>query len=304
MTKKIETLSEDIYKVLDNVDDHEYSEQLANRYATRISDAFINSTRASKGPREKGKLWASDLGKRCLRQHWYNFNEPEHGEELDGHTQFKFLYGNILEEAVLYYAEEAGHEVRGQQQVVEHTIGDWTIRGKIDAIIDGVLVDVKSTSSFGFKRYKDGIDSTNDTFGYIEQLGFYRNFIDLSQGEPLVEEISDEAGFVFIDKANGHIQYTECKVPSADELERKAGAIIQAVDSEETQVGRAYSVVPVGKSGNLGLPTACSYCKFKQRCYRQANGGRGLRGFLYGNGPVWLTEVKREPKVPEIKDDE
>ena len=30
-----------------------------------------------------------------------------------------------------------------------------------------------------------------------------------------------------------------------------------------------------------------------------SNKGKGLRKFIYSNGPRWLTTVKNEPKVPE-----
>src|SRR6056300_1552527 len=113
MTKTIDTLVEDIYYVLDHTKDHEA--RSSEEAGLRIGTELLKSTERRDKGREFGKLWASDLGKRCDRQHWYNFNEPEHGEKLSGHTKFKFLYGNILEESVLWLAEEAGHTVGGQQ---------------------------------------------------------------------------------------------------------------------------------------------------------------------------------------------
>jgi hypothetical protein len=293
----INTLSKDIYHVLDASKDHVPDSALAAQYAMAIGGEFAKATLKRDRPREKGKLWASDLGKRCLRQAYYNFNEPEHGEKLNGHTKFKFLYGNILEEAVLYFAEEAGHRVANPQHQVELKLSPtWTIRGRIDAVLDGHLVDVKSTSSFGFKRYKEGIDVTNDSFGYLEQLGFYSHFND-------IDPKPKEGGFVWIDKQNGHIQYTPVTVPSKDALLTKARAIVEAVDKPEQDVDRGYSPEPYGKSGNLKLPVGCAYCPFKARCYRDSNSGRGLRGFIYNQGPVWFTDVQREPRktVLEIK---
>ena len=197
--KKIETLAGDIYEVLDATKEHHPDTALAAKYAMAIGGEFAKATIKRDRPREHGKLWASDLGKRCLRQHWYNFNSPEYGVKLDGHTKFKFLYGNILEEAVLYYAEESGHTVSHPQHQVEHsTYEGWTIRGRIDAVIDGKLIDVKSTSSYGYKRYKDGIDPSNDSFGYLEQLAFYTHFNDITP-------VPGEGGFVWIDKQNGSI---------------------------------------------------------------------------------------------------
>lgn len=291
--KDISTITEDIYHVLDSTKPHTGSDNLAAAYAARVGDAFIKATELRDEPRSRGKLWASDLGKRCLRQHWYNFNQPECGEKLSGNTKFKFLYGNILEEAVLYYAEEAGHDVHSAQYVVEHTLLGWSIRGRIDAVIDGTLTDVKSTSSYGFKRYKDGITPANDSFGYLEQLGFYKEFNTLAPRPT-------EAGFLWIDKQNGHIKYTGVSTPTKEDLEQKARDIIQAVDKEEQDVDRFYNAEPYGKSGNEVIPMACSYCSYKETCWRDANGGKGLRGFIYNQGPVWFAKVDREPNVPEI----
>ena len=104
MTKTIDTLVEDIYNVLDQTKEHDPHDTASQEAAMRIGTEFIKATELRDKPRERGKLWASDLGKKCLRYHWYNFNEPEYGEVLSGNTKFKFLYGNILEESVLWLA--------------------------------------------------------------------------------------------------------------------------------------------------------------------------------------------------------
>lgn len=296
MIKTIDTLTEDIYELFDSTKDHIADSTLVQKSSKNIEDIFIKATRERSEPRAKGKLWASDLGKRCLRQHWYNFNEPEHGESLSGNTKFKFLYGNLLEEAVLYFAEEAGHTVTNQQYTVETQVNGWSIRGRIDAIIDGTLIDVKSTSSYGFKRYKDGINASNDSFGYLEQLGFYTHFNDFGIGDV-------DAGFVWIDKQNGHILYTEVTTPSKLDLEGRAKSIISNMDKAELDVARGYTSKPYGKSGNESLDIACSYCSYKQHCWRDSNGGKGLRGFLYNQGPVWFTKVTREPRCLEMTKD-
>jgi len=299
MTKSITSLSEDIYAVLDSTQDHEPSSDLAAEYAMRIGGEFAKATLKRDKPREKGKLWASDLGKPCMRQHWYKFNMPDSGSGLDGHTKFKFLYGNILEEAVLYMAEEAGHEVLDAQERVtcdvERTNGpDWVVSGRIDCLLDRHTVDVKSTSSYGYQRYKDGITADNDSFGYRWQLGFYDEFGNFSHA-------SEGKGFVWIDKQNGHIKYTPCSTPDREEILERARNIADAVESEAVDgITRAYSSEPYGKSGNLILPTACSYCDFKKECWKDSNGGNGVRTFAYGHKPIHFVEVKREPKVAEI----
>jgi len=297
--KDIKNLSTDIYYILDSNVDHEPSSDLAAEYAMRIGGEMAKATLKRDRPREKGKLWASDLGKPCMRQHWYNFNMPEAGDPLMGHTKFKFLYGNILEEAVLYLAEEAGHDVSNQQARVEWNLSrpssmDWTVSGRIDGIVGGALVDVKSTSSYGFQRYKDGITDENDSFGYLYQLGFYKVHGDFDV--PFSEE-----GFIWIDKQNGHIKYTQCSTPDSIEIEQRARNIVDAVETTEVDsVPRGYSPEPYGKSGNECLPMSCSYCSFKSECWKDSNSGNGLRSFAYSHKPIHFTTIHREPKVPEI----
>ncbi len=299
MKKSIIDLKSDIYQILDQTNDHEPSAERAASYAMRIGGELAKATLKRDKPREKGKLWASDLGKPCMRQHWYRFNLPEAGEPLLGHTKFKFLYGNILEEAVLYMAEEAGHEVTDQQGEVETRLErptkvDWSIRGRIDGLVDKVLVDVKSTSSFGFERYRYGITDSNDSFGYLWQLGFYKEFGTFN--ETPVEE-----GFIFIDKQNGHIEYVSAVTPTKEQLLQRAADIADAVEEPNGElVPRFYAPEAYGKSGNEALTTTCSYCSYKRECWKESNNGDGLRTFAYNHKPVSFTKIVREPKVPEI----
>ncbi len=290
--KPIKDLGQEIYKILDNKTDHSPCSTTATSHAMNIGNEMLKATTRKDRPREKGVLWASDLGKPCLRQHWYNFNMPEAGEPLQGHTKFKFLYGNLLEEAALYLASEAGYEVTDLQKEVEYELpdSDWKIRGRMDASINGIPVDVKSASSFAFKKYKYGIDPSNDSFGYIDQLGFYHRFSDTT---------SEVAGFVFVDKQNGHVKFVGCETPTKEELVQKAEKIIQAVEAP-MEPGRWYRDKPYGKSGNMTLDISCQYCPFKQECWKDANNGQGLRTFLYNQGPVDFTEIKREPNVTEL----
>ena len=289
MKKSIATLSEDIYNLFSTSDD--LHTELDKEVGSQIADEIARAITREEKPREKGKLWASDLGKQCMRQHWFNFNEDTYGEPLMGHTRFKFLYGNILEGVVLGLAKTAGHDVTMEQEVVEHQLNDtWTIRGRTDAAIDDAMIDVKTASSYAYKKYSQGIDSTNDSFGYLYQLGFYKFF-----GAEGAYADRDDQGFVFIDKQNGHIKYVKAETPTKDELIQRGEAIVEAVQTEDVEdVARGYADKPYGKSGNRALDIACAYCPFKQECWP------GLRTFLYNQGPVDFTHVAQEPRVPEI----
>jgi hypothetical protein len=295
----IKDIEKDIYHKLDSAVSHNPSPELAAGYAMRIGGELAKATRPRSSERGTGKLWASDLGESCDRKTYYKFCEPDKAAPLMGHTKFKFLYGNILEEAVLYLAEEAGHLVEGQQAPVKVVVptGEWEVSGRIDGVVDHVLVDVKSTSSFGYKKYeKEGLNKSNDTFGYLWQLGYYHNFI---KGIP--NRKRDEAGFLWIDKQNGHILYQDVisELPTHEEIRTRIDDKIRVVELA-TEPPRPFKAKAEGKSGNMKLDTKCSYCDFNKHCWRDANGGKGLRTYLYNFGPVHLTEVVREPRVQEI----
>ena len=289
-------IANSIYNILDTNISHEPNSEQAAAYAERIGSSLAKATTFRHSIRDYGKLWASDLGESCSRKTYYKWNASSKAEPLLGHTRFKFLYGNLLEEAVLYLAEEAGYTVEGQQAPVKYNFSceqaPWQVSGRIDAIINGVLIDVKSTSSYGFKKYsKEGLNASNDSFGYRWQLGYYKHFIS-----PAV----DEAGFLWIDKQNGHILYDRIDdLPSKEEIRARADHKAFTILDGQTPK-RGELAVPEGKSGNMKLGIKCSYCDFKQYCWRDANGGEGLKGYAYNYGPIWLTEVKREPRVPQI----
>jgi hypothetical protein len=304
--KDVKDVEKDIYTVLDSGLDHDPSPELAAEYAMRIGGEMAKSTRPRSQERESGKLWASDLGESCNRKTYYKFAEPDKAAPLLGHTKFKFLYGNILEEAVLYMAEEAGHKVEAQQNPVKISIpladgGEYTVSGRIDAVVDNVLLDVKTTSSFGYKKYeKEGLNKGNDAFGYLYQLGYYHHFL-----EEVPNRKAGECGFLWIDKQNGHIMYQDvsAEIPTKDELFSRIKDKIQVIEGgtePARPTGPGFAPKPEGKSGNMKLDIKCSYCDFKNHCYRDVNGGKGLRTFAYNYGPVSLTDVTREPRVPEI----
>ena len=52
----------------------------------------------------------------------------------------------------------------------------------MDCKIDGVVTDVKSVSTFGFKKFKDGSMALDDPFGYVAQIKGYAH----SEGETAV----------------------------------------------------------------------------------------------------------------------
>lgn len=279
------TLPEDIYRLMDSETDHEVSEENVEWAGEVFKDLL--RTRLQKREEKKGEevLRFSALGKKD-RQIWYQANMPEAAEKMPGKQNFKFLYGDVLEILLLFLAKESGHEVTHEQ----HEVDVDGIKGHTDAVIDGIPVDCKSASSYSFAKFADGSFVFDDPFGYIQQLSGYAHAL----------EKTNRAGFLVADKVHGDIcfaeidEYTIQGNPPAERIERLRDVISLPEPPE-----RCYPDVPEGKSGNRKLGLNCSYCSHRDECWKDSNNGQGLRKFFYSRGPVWLTEVKKEPRVNE-----
>ena len=287
----IDTLVEDIQKLLTegkrdakptsstNSDNTDRVERFGKSLSSLVSSRLYGV------PRVPG-LTLSQLGVPD-RKLWYQTNKPELSEPLTASTRLKFLYGDILEELLLFLAEEAGHDVQGRQD----TLAVHGVEGHRDAVVDGRLIDVKSASSYSFQKFKDGRLSEDDPFGYRTQLDSY---LAGSADDPLVTE-KELASFLVVDKTLGHLCLdTHSKQDvNYEEVVKKKREILALPEPPEE---KCYQPVPEGKSGNEKLSVGCSYCPFKKDCWP------GLRTFVYSSGPVYLTKVVREPKVYEVTD--
>lgn len=235
-------------------------------------------------PRVKGyHLRMSNIGKKP-RQLWYDLKGYE-GEELEGNTLFKFLYGDIIELLFLTLAKATGHEVTHEQAKVEVD----GVKGSIDCVLDGHLIDVKSCSSYAYKdKFLPKANLGDDAFGYYGQASGYAKGMDM----PF-------KGWLAVDKQNGSMRLSEAvqdKIPDASDL------ILQHREALEldTPPTKCYEAIPFQKGGNMQLSIGCSYCAFKRECWKDSNDGKGLRMFAYSMKPVFLTKVVTLPKVREI----
>jgi hypothetical protein len=279
LSKSIKTLVQDIYSLFNG--SHKFNEDHLQTFANNL--AYHITTRIS-NKKSKPELRMSNLGTPCDRKLWYSINTPEDQEELPPQVRFKFLYGDIIEELVLFLAAESGHTVTGTQDTL-------TINGVVghrDAVIDGVLVDVKSASSYSFTKFKDHLTKEEDSFGYLDQLGAY---LYASQEDPLVTN-KNIAAFVAVDKTLGHI-VVDIQPKTSKDYD-KLVTLKREMLKSTTPPPRAFTDEEDGKSGNRKLCTECSYCPFKTKCWP------GTRTYLYSTGPRYLTVVKNEPKVQEL----
>ena len=115
MTKNYKTVVNDIYSLFDKKG-FQFNPENVSEFGQRLAQHIANRVAEERGP---PSLRFSNLGTKCNRQLWYRINEPNKAEPLSPQVQFKFLYGDIIEELVLFLAKEAGHSITGQQDELE-----------------------------------------------------------------------------------------------------------------------------------------------------------------------------------------
>tara|TARA_R110000851_G_scaffold96526_1_gene209473 strand:+ start:9078 stop:9926 length:849 start_codon:yes stop_codon:yes gene_type:complete len=277
-----DTLIKDIYDLLENkkvskdvnIDFliHEFGESMKKIMRRQLSD----------WKPDRRTIRLSNVGKTPL-QLWHLMKGTE-SEKMTPSTLLKFMYGHIIEEMLLFLVKASGHKVTDEQKRCEVA----GVIGHMDGRIDGTLMDVKSTSSYSFKKFKDGSLVDNDSFGYIDQLKAYAK----SEGDTKI-------AWLAMDKQNGHLTWLEYDLEKTDhpklkeDIEEKIVNLKKVLESD-TAPDLCYDSIEDGKSGNQKLSMECSYCQYKKTCWPE------LRTFLYYNGPKHLVKVMNEPKVPEI----
>lgn len=293
MVKSIETLVSDIEAILSS-GVQEIPEELLNQFALRV--AKTSKEKLDRTPREF-TLRFSNIGKPCVRELWLDKNNPGGGEVLTPSSYNKFAFGDLTEEWIIFLIELSGHTVSLRQQEVELE----GIQGHWDLIVDGMLLDVKSASSFSFDKFKEGLVPEKDAFGYLTQL---RSYHDRAK---LFNEVTDKvrAGFLVMDKQHGHIwldihDFSEpfdlsgffkerIRVVNGPDLPERA--FVPKLDGYKHKVTKEFIA-----NGNELLDTNCSYCSQKFNCYDN------IRTFIFSQGPKFFTKVVKEPKVLELID--
>ena len=236
------------------------------------------------GPHQHRGIRLSGLGPKCPKAFWHSVHTPELAEPIPPYARVKYAYGHIIEHLVIGLAKAAGHEVTGEQ---DELVADG-ITGHRDCVIDGAIIDIKSSSSRGFQKFKDKTIAQSDDFGYLDQLDGY---ILGSQSDPLVT-IKDRAYLLAVDKTLGHMCLYEHKFREASV--RKRIEECKRLASLQVPPHCQCGTRPDGKSGNICLDTKASYSPYKKLCFPE------VRTFLYASGPVYLTKVVRTPDVTEL----
>lgn len=283
--KKLDTLVEDIYdklSVLDKGEALDLSEEALEDFGNSMKEALRHW--ATPRPRDTETLRMSNIGK-PTRQLWYDMKADNTDKQpMEPHLFIRFLYGHLLEEVILLLVKLAGHDVTDEQKQVKVS----NVYGHMDCKIDGEVVDIKTASSFAFRKFQNDTLKDDDPFGYLAQLSGYEE-----------AEKTKAGGFLVLNKESGELTLhrpTFFDKPNAKNRIREVKKALKL----DNPPALCYNPIPEGKAGNMKLPRGCTYCRHKNECHKGANDGKGLRVFKYSKGLTYLTKVEKEPNVLEI----
>lgn len=283
--KKLDTLVEDIYDKLSVLSDGE-----SLNIDDKTIDAFGESMKevlsqwANPRPRDSGTLRMSNIGK-PLRQLWYDMrSESKTTERIKPSVFIKFLYGHMLEEVLLMLIKIAGHEVTDEQKEVSVS----GIKGHMDCVIDGEVIDIKTASGFAFKKFYNKTLAEDDMFGYLPQLAGYEAAMGTNKG-----------GFLAMNKESGEIALYRPDSFDKPDIKKKIKTVKKLIKID-TPPELCYNPIPDGAAGNMQIARGCTWCRHKFECHADSNKGKGLRVFKYSNKYSYLTRVVKEPRVLEV----
>lgn len=278
MTKTLATLPADIDrlfyegKIVDEANLTAFVENLASLLRTSLAPKV----------EEAPTIRMSKLGI-PNRKLWYEHNTPI--RRTQSSHALKFVYGHAVEQLILFLAKEAGHTVEDEQKEVDID----GVLGHQDGKVDGVTIDVKSASSYAFKKFSERQLFGDDPFGYIAQLSAYTHCNQ-----------TEQAAFIGVNKENGEIAILPLeKVDQIDPKER-IKEIREFLAKPEPPIEKCYSPVSYKTSENLTLSKNCKYCPYSHKCWSDSNNGDGLRYFQYANEIVPLVKVVTTPRVEEV----
>ena len=134
-------------------------------------------------------LGLSEIGHKCPRWLWYaHHNTPQ--KLVEGRIIRLFRTGNIIEDAIISDLESIGIEVTDRQREVEIVNGDIVLKGHIDGIVSGQLLEIKSAGEKYFKQLlKVGYEKWNPK--YKAQAHVYMVLCDLEECMVIVENKND-----------------------------------------------------------------------------------------------------------------
>jgi hypothetical protein len=215
----------------------------------------------------------------------------------------RFLIGDLVEAFAVLTMKAAGLNVISEQDKCSLDIDGTTVNGTLDIILeqDGVqkVWDIKSTSPWSFDNKfsgRGGYDAIkeDDPFGYIMQGYLYAE----SKGLPF-------GGWIAINKSSGEWDFVEAPDEQTEDREaylKEAAKRIDAIVNDAkfkvpfTSVPEVYTLKGEKiETGNRLLPKTCTFCSFKENCWKNAEYHPKVTSKAKNPPMAWYTKlVKRE----------
>ena len=208
--------------------------------------------------RDKFGLRMSNVG-RPTCQLWYDKNKPEAAIPLPTTFVMNMMLGDIVEAVFKAILKEAGVKYEDTDKV-SLDLGDDSVSGSYDLIIDGAVDDIKSASDWSYRNKFESYDSlaSGVGFGYVAQLAGYAKASGKKAG-----------GWWVVNKANGQFKY----IPATGlDIDKEISHIKKTVETvKENKFEKRFQPVPEkfrGKeTGNTVLNTGCKFCSYRFDCW-------------------------------------
>ena len=203
-------------------------------------------------------LRMSNVG-RPTCQLWYQKNKPEVAVPPPTTFVMNMMIGDIVEAVFKGILKEAGVKYEDTDKV-SLDLGDDSVSGSYDLIVDGAVDDIKSASDWSYRNKFESYDSlaSGDGFGYVAQLAGYAKASGKKAG-----------GWWVVNKANGQFKYVPATGLDIDKEVSQIKDTVQTV--KENKFERCFEPVPETfrgqPTGNKVLNNGCKFCSYRYDCW-------------------------------------
>jgi len=261
--------------------DSAMTEGTIQQVAADVANALRNQFGSGKS-RGDFKIRMSNVG-RPTCQLWYEKNKPEAALPMPTNFMMNMMIGDIVEAVFKGVLKEAGVKYEDTEKVTLD-IGDTSINGSYDIVIDNAVDDIKSASDWSYRNKFESFASlaSGDGFGYVGQLAGYAKASGKRVG-----------GWWVVNKANGHFKYVPATGLDMDAELTKIENTVKTV--KENKFERCFEPVPEtfrGKpTGNKVLNNGCKFCSYRFDCWDNLT-----------ERPAVKSQAKNPPTVSYIGD--
>jgi len=261
--------------------DSAMTEGTIQQVAADVANALRNQFGSGKS-RGDFKIRMSNVG-RPTCQLWYEKNKPEVALPMPTNFMMNMMIGDIVEAVFKGVLKEAGVKYEDTEKVTLD-IGDTSINGSYDIVIDNAVDDIKSASDWSYRNKFESFASlaSGDGFGYVGQLAGYAKASGKRVG-----------GWWVVNKANGHFKYVPATGLNMDDELAKIENTVKTV--KENKFERCFEPVPEtfrGKpTGNKVLNNGCKFCSYRFDCWDNLT-----------ERPAVKSQAKNPPTVSYIGD--